>query len=201
MRFLCTLLTALALCASGPAWASDPETDARARELYENGEILYNEGRYEDAIVAWEEAYRLSERAALLFNIANAYERLGRYDEALDALNRYRAYAKAEERESLDRRIANLERRRDEAKAQAASAPPPESGPAPGPDPQPEAPKSGFRPVPLVLTGVGVASLGVGAGFGVKALSARKELQTLCVGADAGATARPTPAGPIARCR
>lgn len=182
----------VALLASAPAWAqAEPGTDDRARELYENGEILYNEGRYEDAIVAWEEAYRLSNRPALLFNIANAYERLGRYDEALDALNRYRAYAKAEERDSLDRRIANLERRRDEARAAAASAAPTPTPPPVEPTPAPVAPApapaaGGLRPAPVALAGVGVVGLGVGTVFGLQARSARAELATLCVGGDEG---------------
>ena len=109
------------------------DIDARARELYDNGAILYDEGRYEDAIVAWEEAYRLSGRPLLLYNIANAQERLGQWRAALDTLNRYRAYARPEERERLDRRIANLERRLAEdpglTAAPPASPPPPTAAP------------------------------------------------------------------------
>ena len=75
-RALC-LLTLLAAVAP-EALAQDATTEARAKELYENGAALYEEGRYEEAILAWEEAYRLSSRPVLLFNIANAYERLGR---------------------------------------------------------------------------------------------------------------------------
>ncbi len=60
--------------------------DARARELYLQGDREYQAGRYEQAVAAFQEAYRLSGRPLLLFNLANAYERLGRYAEALEAL-------------------------------------------------------------------------------------------------------------------
>ena len=104
-----------------PSFAQSPQpgteaADARARELFQNGALLYDEGRYEDAIVAWEEAYRLSPRPLLLFNMANAMERLARWEDALAMLNRYRAFAGAEERDTLDRRMRNIERRVEELK-------------------------------------------------------------------------------------
>lgn len=125
------LLLALLALAQEPALT--PEDEARAREIYENGATLYEEGLYEEAILAFEEAYAVSRRPALLYNIANAYERLGKWNEALDALNRYRVYAREEEREAIERRIRNLERRMAE---QAAAAPPVSTtGSAPPPAP------------------------------------------------------------------
>ncbi|MCK6524312.1 tetratricopeptide repeat protein [Myxococcota bacterium] len=174
------LLAALAAVAPA-AHAQDDATEARAKELYENGAALYEEGRYEEAILAWEEAYRLSSRPVLLFNIANAYERLGRYDEAIDALSRYRAFAKAEERESLDRRMQNLERRRDEARA-AAVATQVAQPTQPTPTTPTPAVKSGPSPLPFVIMGAGVAGVGVGAVFGARSLSAGAEAEALCVG-------------------
>lgn len=179
LRALC-LLTLLGAVAP-EAHAQDATTEARAKELYENGAALYEEGRYEEAILAWEEAYRLSSRPVLLFNIANAYERLGRYDEAIDALSRYRAFAKAEERESLDRRMQNLERRRDEARAAAANTTPTPT-PTPTLTPTPAAGTPGRSPVPFVLMGAGVAGVGVGAVFGARSLGAGAEAEALCVG-------------------
>jgi tetratricopeptide (TPR) repeat protein len=153
------------------AWASDPPAETtiesdetRAKELYDNGVILYQEGRYEDAIVAWEEAYRLSQKPLLLYNIANAEERLGRYQEALDHLNRYRAYAPAEEREILDRRIVNLERRIQEQVPTTPVRPEPE-----------------IRLLPIVLFGVGGGSLVVGGVFGGLAGAARGNAAELCM--------------------
>lgn len=166
--------------------------DARARELYDNGATLYDEGRYEDAVAAFEEAYRLSKRPALLFNIANALERLARYDEALDVLSRYRAYAPADERETLDRRITMLERRAVEQRAAAAAAPPAAPTPAPvvvaSPAPEP-AKATLFRPLPLAVSGAGLAALGIGAGLGGVSLGAHTQAADGCA-PDAGGALR-----------
>lgn len=179
------LLLAQAAHAADPATEATPTAavdDARARELYENGSILYEEGRYEDAIAAWEEAYRLSGRPLLLFNMANAQERLARYDEAMTLLQRYRAYAPAEERETLDRRIRNLETRIDEARTRAAavSAAPVATTPAPATEAPPPAERRRVRVLPVVLGGVGVVGIGAGTAFGVSALGARTEAAEGC---------------------
>ena len=154
------LLTALSLGLFGPVARAQGTPDAnqeRAKELYQNGSLLYDEGRYEDAIIAFQEAYRLSEQPKLLYNIAQAQERLGRYQEALDTLSRYRAYAPAEEREALDRRIRNLERRLEEQGTSTPPAPTATERPAPAPTPGGDTGKclcrSVSRSYPLVVFG------------------------------------------------
>ena len=114
---------------SSVAWAQD-DNEARARVLYQNGTTLYEEGQYEAAILAFEQGYNLSQLPAFLYNIANCYERLAEYDEAIKYLNQYRAFAAAEERERLERRIRAMEQRRDDAAA--ASTPPPPLPPPSG---------------------------------------------------------------------
>lgn len=152
---------------------ADPDM-VRAKELYDNGAILYEEGEYEQAIVAWQAAYELSQEPLLYYNIANAYERLGRYDEAIDALAQYRAFAPSGERDALDRRLRNLEKRRDEV---ASGSTGPVSPVAPvGP--------STARTVPLApvaLVALGVAGLGTGAAMGLRSRTVSKELGGLCV--------------------
>ncbi|MCB9763760.1 MAG: hypothetical protein H6739_28585 [Alphaproteobacteria bacterium] len=141
LRTLAVLLP-LALAAPGLAHAQDDAAEEqRAKELFYNGRDLYNEGLYQEAILAFEESYRLSGRHELLLNIASAQERLGQVQEAVDTLNRYRAYAPADEREALERRIRNLERRLAE---EAENQPPePVAQPAPAqPDPVPVPVKS-----------------------------------------------------------
>lgn len=158
------------------AFAQDPAADdARARELYENGALLYEEGRYEDAIAAWREAYRLSDRPVLLFNMANAAERIGDYDEAMRLLSRYRAYAPAEERETLDRRIRNIERRLDEQRTTSPAA-----TVAPTPTTPAEPARDGVRILPVVLLGAGGLGLAGGGAFAVLALDARADALAAC---------------------
>ncbi len=191
---LCLLLGSPLL---GPAFA-DETTDARAKELYENGAELYDEGRYDDAVAAWEEAYRLSGRALLLYNIANAQERAGHYVEALEQLNRYRAFATADERDILDRRIRNLEKRIDESggtpaptTATPVSTTPTTTAPtttAPVTTAAvttstavEEKPERKGPPLPTyILGGVGVLGLASGAIFGLQATTARTEAEGFC---------------------
>ncbi len=96
-----------------------PETEEEAKALFRNGVQLYEEGDYEAAAEAFQMAYDLSGRSALLLNLANAHERLGRFDQAIDALTRYRLGADESEQIALARRITHLERRRDEETASA----------------------------------------------------------------------------------
>ncbi len=181
------LLVALSL-------AQDPGGDARARELYDNGEILYAEGRYEDAIVAFEEAYRLSGRPLLLFNMANAQERLGRWREALDTLSRYRVYAGADERDTLDRRIANLERRL--AEAPATTTPVTTSTTSTTTVERPTTTPGWSRPLPLACFGLGVVGIGTGSVLGGLSLGAGGDAGDQCLPDADGLTRCPSAAGP-----
>ncbi len=209
------LLVLLALARAAPLPpAPDPAAvtaadDARARELFQNGALLYAEGRHEDAMVAWTEAWRLSGRPLLLFNLANAAERLARWDEAMELLSRYRAFAPAEERDTLERRIRSIERRLAELEAgtAAAGAGAPVVAPTPAPAepatpvaaaPAPVAastastattPRERAVPVlPIVLFGVAGGGAVTGTVFGLRALDARADADALCV--DAGDTRR-----------
>lgn len=63
------------------------EEDARA--LFLRGQTAYAQGDYEEAAELWERAYRLDARVGLQYNLSQAYERLGRLEEAAAALERY----------------------------------------------------------------------------------------------------------------
>ncbi len=180
------LLVLLAALAAPPAFAQSAD-DARARELYENGALLYEEGDYENAVVAWKEAYELSERPLLLYNIANALERIGEYQEAFDYLNRYRAFAPAEERETLDRRMRAIERRLEERKAADAAREQDAASTDTSNDRLDTSPGTGTRtrgdgpnPGPIVLMGAGLAGVATGGVFTGLAMSARSDAAALC---------------------
>lgn len=163
--------------------AVDPAADARARELFENGAALYEEGRYEDALAAWTEAWRLSGRPLLLYNIASAAEHLGRLEEAIDHLSRYRAYAPAEEQHALALRIAGLERR--------LAAQDPHVAPLP--------PRRGLAPAPIALLGLGAASVATGTVFGFLAVDARADAAALCTTVGGVTRCPESAAGALAR--
>lgn len=60
-----------------------------ARALFQQGSMEYGKGRYEAAVERFRGAYRLSGKTALLYNIANAYERAGNFPKAILFLNRF----------------------------------------------------------------------------------------------------------------
>src|SRR4051812_12663733 len=86
---------ALLLVASPQASAAPDETTRKAKSLYDNGVTDYNLGHFEDALVSFEQAYRIRHDAVFLFNIAQCQRQLARYQ---DAERSYRAYL----RESTD---------------------------------------------------------------------------------------------------
>lgn len=108
---------AIAIAASGGATAlaqpdggsSGDNKDAEARKLYRQAEGDYAAGRYEEAAAKFTRAYELSDRAALLFNVANAYERMGEYRKAADNLRLYLKSPKVKDVVSVRERIRRLE--------------------------------------------------------------------------------------------
>jgi hypothetical protein len=159
----------------------DPD-DQRARELYLRGDRLYAEGRYEDAVAAFRESYELSRQPALQFNLANAYERLGRYEEAMAALRAYAPHAPEYDRDTIARRIRALEVRVEQPSTSAEPDPgEPSVTPRSSVDLSP-APAGRRRiSVPgLVLVGVGVAALVAAGIFGALSLSAHGDLESAC---------------------
>ncbi len=172
----------MALSVATPALCQDE--DARARELYEEGTRLYDLGKYEESVAAFQLAYGLSKRPQLLYNMASAMERLARWEEALEALQQYRRDSDptAEELVSLTVRIDQLKTRIEKRDQQEALEQPP-----PPPDP--------IAPEPIVenrlpagawaLYSGGVVGVGTAAVFTARAASARTEWKDQCVDGDA----------------
>jgi len=169
--------------------APEPSRDEYARELYLRGESAYQEGNYAQAISALKLAYELSRRPALLYNLANAFERLGRYEEAAAQLERYAADAPEQQRETVRKRITSLEaraaerRRTESASTQRLPPSPPES---PTFDSQNvrgsrTEPAPARSPIGLIVAGTGIASIGLGVAFGISARNARGDARALCI--------------------
>jgi tetratricopeptide (TPR) repeat protein len=167
---------------SGAAEKPSSSSDKEARKLFYQGDRLYEEGKYEEAVAAFEKAYALSHRPELLFNLANAYERLGQYEEALRALRDFAPSAPESDRDKIAERIKTLEaraedRRKRESEKAAAAAP---ATPAAAPPPPPAEPESKPPILAYTLMGGGVVALGIGTVFGVMALGSKSDAEDQC---------------------
>src|SRR5919109_213089 len=65
--------------------AAPADDSAKAKQLYEQGQTEFELGHYKDAIVKWEEAYRLKPVPQALYNMGQAYYKLGQLEEAAHA--------------------------------------------------------------------------------------------------------------------
>ncbi|MCU0676734.1 MAG: tetratricopeptide repeat protein [Myxococcota bacterium] len=92
MRNVMLLVATLLLGAFVSPFVSDASAQD-ARELFQRGRGAYETGDFEGAVAAWQAAYELDPRPLLQFNLAQAYERLGRLQESLEAYERFLAAA------------------------------------------------------------------------------------------------------------
>lgn len=113
--FACVLATGVVAHAqdtdaAAPAGDSAATSDAFARKIFAAGKAAYEIGNYQEALKYFQQAYELSGRSQLLYNVGQAADRL-RYDEtALAALKRYLAeQPEAENRQEVQERIRVLQ--------------------------------------------------------------------------------------------
>ena len=98
MTTRCLVLFVL-LAAASPAIAQED-----ARTLFQQGQTAYAQGDYEAAIRDWSRAWELDPRPLLQFNLSQAFERLGRIEEAVGALDQYLAHSDAADEHQADAR-------------------------------------------------------------------------------------------------
>jgi tetratricopeptide (TPR) repeat protein len=127
---------AVSLGTAGLATAAERAGAPAAREAFGEAERLYQLGRFEEAITAYERAYDLDQQPAFLFNIALAHRRQFEIDGKVEHLRRarelYRNYLRVEptssRRAAVERLIedlaARLERETPPAPPVPAPAPP-----------------------------------------------------------------------------
>jgi tetratricopeptide (TPR) repeat protein len=72
-----------------PATAVSPDADRAAREHFTRGREAFSQGDFATAVREFSQAYELSGRPQLLYNIGTTYERLHNWQEANLALTRY----------------------------------------------------------------------------------------------------------------
>lgn len=123
-------------------------------------------GRFEEAAREFEEAYALSPRPEILFNLSVAYRDAGRFREAAGALRRYlEADPDTENRAMLEERLLRLEA---DARAAEEERAPVETGP------------SGLLIAGVSVLGAGVAALGVSIATSLLAAGETSTLDDLC---------------------
>ena len=206
---LCMVIAATTVLSSAPWLSAQPsepvapekdavseDAEAEAKRLYGEADAHYAAGRYDKAIESFRKAYELSNKAALLFNIANAYERNGDYQEAADYLSRYAESSVATDISSIKERIKRLEtnaaeklQREIDEKNRAKEkdeAPPVVNTTPTGPKrPIIEPARSGetrSRTSAWVLLGVGAAIVTGGVVTGVVSRSIGNDARDLCSG-------------------
>ena len=86
-------------------------SDTEARGLFEAGRAAYDAGRFERALAHFEEAYALSPRPLLLFNMGLAHDELDHHEQALEHFDRFLdADPRSPHRPQVESRIASLKR-------------------------------------------------------------------------------------------
>lgn len=182
------------ICVAGLArTAAADQTDTQAAKIhFQAGEQYYKSSHYVEAISEFNEAYRLSQAPALLYNIAQAYDRMGDFVHAREYLQKYIDSGQTDPGElpslkeklrGYDKRIAD-EKSAEDAKRRAAPpppvAPPPETAPAPvAPAPQvieTQTPRP-YKTWKWVAAGTGVACFVVAGLFAADASKMEKNLE------------------------
>lgn len=121
---LVAALPGIASAQAGRAEQRRRQLDEAARLTFQAAREAFAEGEFEVALESFQQAYRLSARPGLLYNIAQTLDRLRRDDEALATLRRYlEAAPDAPNRREVEARIRRLEaviEERQQAQRQAA---------------------------------------------------------------------------------
>ncbi len=157
-------------------------TDGEARSLYEAGTAAFSDGRFEDSLARWREAYELSERPELLYNIATALDRLGRPAEAREQYQAYlEAVPDARNTNYVRRRIEVLGNQTQSAEATEPDDVEPEEREAPIVEPEPEPPS---RVGPFVLFATAGAALVAGVATALVANNRYDSLDERCPGGE-----------------
>jgi tetratricopeptide (TPR) repeat protein len=155
--------------------SSDSPERRRALELFEESARAYREGRFQDAVDKLLEARRAKAEPVLLYNLARAYEALGKPQEAADAYQSYlQEEPNASDKKAIEGKITTLRQQAAElaaARKPDATPPPPPPGttPAPAPQPPPQPvpePEGATLYLPWIIAGAGVALIGTGFVFG-----------------------------------
>jgi tetratricopeptide (TPR) repeat protein len=199
VRLVCKMAVLWLALATGGAHAQAPSQaptkteEKAAREAFERGRVYYDGGEFDQAAGAFEEAYRLSRRDALLYNLYLAYRDANQQQQAADALRNYLAKVpNIENRGQLEARLHALdqglarEREEREREQRLAATPVPAPvviAPAPAaPEPAPVTPTGHSKKfwAGVGLGGAGAAMMLASIATGVMAKGKQSDLEEMC---------------------
>ncbi len=191
MKRMAFVIGVLAMTAS----RADADSDPTALEA--SGSKHFELAEYAAAIADFKEAFRISDRPELLFNIAQAYRLAG---DCLQARTFYKTYLRrvpdAANAAAVTARIAELDDCANKAAAtQPAPLPPPTEPAATQPSPAVSPPidhpgRTWKTKAGLAALGGGALGVGLGVVFAAKGSSKADDLREACATNCSGATAR-----------
>lgn len=121
-----TRTLALVVCVAATAASAEPARTAQAREFFKQARERYEAGAYGESTVLFQQSYELSKAPGLLFNLGQAWRKLGDCGAALKA---YRAFIEADPRApnagEARALAAAMDRCQQEKVGQAPAAPAP----------------------------------------------------------------------------
>ena len=142
----------LFLVLAAPPAHAENDVRARARARFDEAQLDYKLGRFDEALEGYRSAYELVAHPDLLFNIGQCYRQMGNCERALFFYRQFLEDApQAENRPLVMELIAECER--IEPPAPPPPEPPPPAAPPPAPPPI-AAPPPPAPPAPLVETEV-----------------------------------------------
>ena len=191
---VCVVL-AIAGVANAVPKATVSAEQKQADALFEKGQTSYQDGKYQDAIAQFKQAYDLVKDPVYLFNIAQSYRKVADCVNAADYYKRYLQEApNAENKPKVEQWLEELrpcveEREAEQAQArksqeeaerlrkerelaEARGIVMPTEGTIDSGKP--------FRYTGLALAGVGAVGLGVGIAFGVRGSSIKSDIDERC---------------------
>lgn len=189
---LATLATLVAL----PHAAAAQDADAAAKAKFDLGRQHYEAGRFVEAAQAFDEAYRISQLPALLYNLYLAYRDANDTPRAAVALRGYLEQTKnVANRPLLEAKLAAMEQSLRPLPAMQPAPVPAKPAPAPAPAPReatpptepgpdaataPDEPPEKTNLVPFILMGTGGAMVIGSVVTGLMVGSAQSDLEDKC---------------------
>src|SRR5262249_10779976 len=126
-RLVAGLIVCAALQVSAAARAEPPKQAARA--LFDEGKRLFEQHHYAAAVQSYLQAYEMYPLPALFINVAQAYEKMGRIEDAIRYYDRYLAAPHPAQRARFRARRDQLARSLGTERVAAPAVSPPPAEP------------------------------------------------------------------------